>query len=115
MPTKITAQNGKTFKQNIVMTTPTCAVQIVGRKVVGDTVYLTVKTFAPGRISGSGSGLAKVYRHLGAAHQTATLKVPLAGAGLRRGRPFNVRVRVGFVPSNGGIPNSIAYQTVTFG
>jgi hypothetical protein len=115
MPTKITAQNGRTFKQNTVMTTPTCPVQIVGRKVVGNTVYLTVKTFAPGRISGSGSGLSKVYRHLAAAHNTATLKVPLSGAGLRRGRPFSVRVRVGFVPANGGIPNSIAYQTVTFG
>jgi len=115
MPTKITAQNGKVTNQNTVMTTPTCRVQIVGRKVVGNDVYLTVKTYAAGRISGSGPGLSKVYRHLAQAHNTATLIVPLSGAGRFRGRPFSVRVRVGFVPSSGGIPNSIAYQTVTFG
>ncbi len=115
MPTTITGENGKKITQNTVMTTPTCGVQIVGRKVVGDIVYLTVKTFAPGRISGSGAGLSRTVRHLRAAHATATLKVPLSGAGRGRGRPFSVRVRVGFVPSNGGIPNSAAFQTVTFG
>jgi hypothetical protein len=114
MPTTITAQNGKTFKQQTRIKVPSCPVEIVGRKVVGNTVYVTVRTFAAGRISGGGTDLARVYRHLNAAATTATLKVPLSGAGLYRGRPFTARVRVGFVPKAKG-PSSVAYQTVTFG
>ena len=31
-----------------------CGVRIVGHKMVGNTAYMTVQTFAAGRISGSG-------------------------------------------------------------
>lgn len=113
-PTTITAQNGKVVKQNTKINVRGCPVMIVGRKVVGNTVILTIKTFAAGRISGSGSLLGTVYRHLGSAQNTATLRVPLSRAGLNRGRPFQTRVRVGFVPKHKG-PSSTAYVTVGFG
>jgi hypothetical protein len=113
-PTTITAQNGKVIKQNTKINVRGCPVMIVGRKVVGNSVILTIKTFAAGRISGSGSSLGTVYRHLGSAQNTATLRVPLSSGGLNRGRPFQTRVRVGFVPKHKG-PSSTAYATVTFG
>ena len=62
MPTTITGQNGKKFKQNTIIKVTGCGVRIVGHKVVGNTAYLTVKTFAAGRISGSGANLATVVR-----------------------------------------------------
>lgn len=112
MPTTITAQNGKTFKQNTVIAPTGCGVQIVGHKVIGNTAYLTVKTFAAGRISGTGSGLSSTYRTLGAASKAATLKVPLSSRGRARRRPFKVKLRVGFVPKKGA--HSAATVTVTF-
>jgi hypothetical protein len=42
------------------------------------------------------------------------MKVPLSRAGLRRHRPFKVRVRVGFVPSNRHESPSAAFVTVRF-
>ncbi len=113
MPTTITGQNGKKFKQNTIISPTGCGVQIVGRKAIGNTAYLTVKTFAAGRISGSGSGLATVVRHLNAASNATQLKVPLTSFGRSRGRPFSVQVRVGFVPKSKGA-SSVAYTTVTF-
>lgn len=112
MPTIITGQNGKQIKQNTPITPTGCGVQIVGHKVIGNTVYLTLKTFSAGRISGSGSGLSTTYRTLGAAHKTVTLKVPLSSAGRSRRRPFKVKVRVGFVPKKGA--HSSATVTVSF-
>jgi hypothetical protein len=111
MPTTITGQNGKVIKQNTKINVTDCGVRIVGHKVIGNTAYLTVKTFAAGRISGSGSNLASVFRHLNGAVNAATLKVPL-----RRGahRPLTTRVRVGFVPNRKG-PSSAAFVTVRFG
>jgi len=113
MPTTITAQNGKSIKQNTIISPTGCGVQIVGRKAIGDTAYLTVKTFAAGRISGSGSGLVTVARHLDAASNATQLKVPLSGSGRSRGRPFSLQVRVGFVPKKKGA-TSVAYTSVTF-
>lgn len=113
MPTTITGQNGKTVKQNTIIKPVGCPVQVIGQKVIGNTAYLTVKTFAAGRISGSGSGLATVYRHLKGASNAAKLDVPLSSAGRSRERPFRVQVRVGFVPKTGHA-TSVAYQTVTF-
>ena len=52
MPTTITGQNGKQVKQNTKIAVTGCGVRIVGHKVVGNTAFLTVKTFAAGRISG---------------------------------------------------------------
>ena len=65
MPTTITGQNGKMVKQNTKIAVSNCPVQIVGKKVVGNTAYLTIQTYSAGRISGSGPNLVTVARHLG--------------------------------------------------
>ncbi len=114
MPTTITGQNGKQFKQNTKLAVANCPVTIVGQKVVGNTAYLTVRTYSAGRISGSGPNLATVARQLGSAQKTASLKVPLTSAGRSKGRPLRVRVRVGFFPKKKGAATSVAYTTVTF-
>jgi hypothetical protein len=110
MPTTITGQNGKVVKQNTRITVAGCGVRIVGAKVIGNVAYLTVRTFAAGRISGSGAQLATVFRHLGSAANATTLKVPL-----RRGAhgPLNTRIRVGFVPKGRG-SSSAAFVSVRF-
>jgi hypothetical protein len=113
MPTTIVAQNGLQVKQNTKTSVTGCGVRIVGHKVVGNTAYITVQTFAAGRVSGGGSNLATVYRHLNRAERIATLKVPLSRRGQSRGRPLRARLRVGFVPKKKGA-NSVAYVTVTF-
>jgi hypothetical protein len=113
MPTTITAQNGKVFKQTTVIKPTNCGVQVVGHRVVGNTAYVTVKTFAAGRISGSGRGLSTRYRRFNAAKNAVTLKIPLSNAGRRRGRPFKLKVRVGFVPKKKGA-NSASFATVLF-
>jgi hypothetical protein len=115
MPTTIVGQNGTTFKQNTTIKINNCPVRIVGHKIVGDTAYITVQTYAAGRISGSGSNLATTYRKLGKAEKTATLKVSLSRAGQRRGRPLRVKLRVGFVPKTKSVGNSASTTTVTFG
>jgi hypothetical protein len=114
MPTTITGQNGKQIKQNTRINVTNCPVEIVGSRVVGNNAVLTVRTYEAGRISGSGSGLDTVVRHLNGATRNASLTVPLSNEGLSRGRPFSVRVRVGFVPKRSGVSNSIAYTNVTF-
>src|SRR4029077_17689634 len=50
MPTTITGWNGASFKQNTIVKVSGCGVRIVGHKVVGQVAYLTVQTFAAGRI-----------------------------------------------------------------
>jgi len=115
MPTTMTAQNGLTFKQTTTIKVRNCPVRIAGSKVIGNTAYLSVQTYEPGRISGKGTDLATVFRHLGSPQHSASLKVSLSSAGRRRGRPFSVKVRVGFVPKKKGAPSSVAYRTVRFG
>jgi hypothetical protein len=111
MPTTITGQNGKVVKQKTKIGVNGCGVQIVGHKVIGRTAYITVRTFAAGRISGKGSGLGTVFRHLRTAVKATTLKVPL-----RRGAhgPRRVRLRVGFLPSNRKLGSSASTVTVFF-
>jgi hypothetical protein len=108
MPTTITGQNGKTTKKNTIIGVSNCGVQIVGHKVVGRTVFLTVKTFAAGRITGSGKGLGTARRSLNAASRAVTLKVPL-----RHGKPFKTKVKVSFTPKRKGARSS-ATVTVRF-
>ena len=114
MPTTMTGQNGTTVKQNTVIKVNTCGVRVVGHKVVGKTAYITVQTYAPGRISGSGASLATRFRKLAKAQKKVTLKVPLSRRGQGRHRPFKVRLRVGFVPKAKGQPSSAAFVTVRF-
>lgn len=111
MPTIITGQNGKQIKQNTPISPTGCGVQIVGHRVVGNTVYLTIKTFAAGRISGAGAGLTTKFRSLNAASKATTLKLPLSRGGRSRRKPFKVKVRVGFVPKKGA--HSTATVTVS--
>ena len=113
MPTIITGQNGKQNKYSTVIAPTGCGVQIVGHKVVGNTAYLTIRTYAAGRISGSGKGLSTIRRTLGAASKATTLKVPLSSGGRSKGRPFKAKIRVGFVPKKPGA-HSVATVTVTF-
>ncbi len=91
MPTTITGQNGKVVKQNTKIRVTNCGVRIVGQKTAALAAYLTVQTYSAGRISGSGSSLATVYRYLGGAVKSASLKVPLTRGALFRGRPFSVK------------------------
>jgi hypothetical protein len=112
MPTTITAQNGKQVKQKTKIEATGCPVRIVGHKVIGNTAYLTIQTYAAGRISGSGRHLQTVFRSLNKAVHATTLKVPLA-RGTRR--PLQTRIRVGFRPKKRGTaPTSSAFVTVRF-
>lgn len=114
MPTTMTGQNGTTVKQNTIIKVNTCGVRIVGHKVVGSTAYVTVQTFAPGRISAKGASVSTRFRRLARAQKKVTLKVPLSGRGRSRHRPFKVRLRVGFVPKAKGQPSSVSFVTVRF-
>lgn len=114
MPTTITGQNGTVVKQNTNIAVSSCGVRIVGHKVVGNTAYLTVQTYAPGRISGKGSGAATTFRKLAKAQKKATLKVPLSRGARSRHRPFKVRLRIGFVPKAKGGKSSVSFVTVSF-
>ena len=114
MPTVITAQNGKQFKQKTKINVKNCGVQIVGKKVVGNTAFLTVKTFGAGRIRGTGSGVSGVSRSFGSAQNAASLKIPLSSGGRSRHRPFRVKLRVSFTAKSRSVGNSSATTTVTF-
>jgi hypothetical protein len=114
MPTTITGQNGKVVKQNTKIKVSNCGARIVGHKVVGTTAYLTVQTFAPGRLSASGANIGRVFRTLRSATKTATLKVSLTSAGRRKHRPLKVNVRVGFVPNQRGAATSASSVTLVF-
>ncbi len=111
MPTTMTAQNGKTFKQNTIINVGGCPVEIVGRKVVGNFVYITARVPAAGRVTASGTYVNKTTKKAKKAHQKVTLKVPLNGAG-RSKKPLTVHVRIGFVPKKG--KHSTAHTKVTF-
>jgi hypothetical protein len=114
MPTEITGQNGKVVKSNTIISVSGCSVKVVGHKVIGNTAFLTVKTFGPGRISGSGGGLKTVSRSLSKASNATTLKVQLSSAGRGKRRPFKTKIRVGFVPKGKTAIRSNAFVTVTF-
>ncbi len=116
MPTTLIGQNGFKVTQKTNLAVVGCPVRIAGQKTVGNTAYITVQTYAAGRISGSGSNLKTVYRKLGKAEKTATLKVPLSNAGARKGKPLKVKLRVGFVPKtkSSGNGDSASTTTVTF-
>jgi hypothetical protein len=114
MPTTVVSQNGVTFKQNTTIKVRNCPVMVVGHKTAGDTAYLTVRTFEPGRVSGKGSGLATTFRKFSKTQKAASLRVSLSSAGRRRGRPFKTKIRVGFVPKAKGKPTSVTYVTVVF-
>jgi hypothetical protein len=114
MPTTMTGQNGGTFKQNTIISVAGCGVRIVGHKVIGNTAYITVQTYAAGRISGSGSGLKTVYRKLSRAYKTVSLIVPLSSRARGKRRPLHISLRVGFLPKAAKGAHSSAKVKVTF-
>jgi hypothetical protein len=114
-PTTLTAQNGLQLKQTTRIMPTGCGVQILSKKVSGNTVHLKVKTFEAGRISGSGSNLSTVARWLNGAVESTGLDVSLSSQGRSKHKPLKVKVRVGFYPKKKGAPTSTAYTTVVFG
>ncbi len=99
MPTEMTGQNGKLFKQNTRINVKGCGVKVVGKKVVGGTVFLTVKTFGKGRITGSGRGVSTRSRSFNSAQNGAALKLPRTGGG-------TTTIRVRFQSKQHGVPSS---------
>jgi hypothetical protein len=111
MPTEITGQNGKVVKKTNRIEVKECGVKVVGKKVIRGTVYLTVKTFGKGRITGSGSGLSRRSRTFGKAQNTALLKLPLTSSGRRR---HKVKAKVTFKSKQRGVISSKTTVTVKF-
>ena len=64
MPTTITGQNGKRQTETRIGVSG-CGVQIVGHKVIGNTAYLTFRTFARRTHHGSGRNVTTVYAQPG--------------------------------------------------
>ncbi len=113
MPTTITAQNGKVFKQNAKIQPTNCPIQIIGHKTVGNEARITFQTYAAGRISASGRGLVTTANnHSGAVK--ATIHVHLTSSA-RQHKPKTVKVRIGFFPKKKGGESSAAFQSVRFG
>jgi hypothetical protein len=109
MPTTITAQNGKVFKQNTVITVSGCPMTILSSKAKGNKALITIRVPEAGRVSGGGSNLGTVYKYPGKA-QKVTLEVPVKTGR----RPIVVRVRIGFVPKAKGKKTSSDYTSVLF-
>ena len=109
MPTTITAQNGKVFKQNTAIAVAACPVTVVSSKAKGKKAVVTVKVPEAGRVSGGGSNLKTVYNYPGKA-KNVIVEVPLTTGA----RPIVVRVRIGFVPKAKGKKSSTVYATVRF-
>jgi hypothetical protein len=112
MPTTITGQNGVVVQKQTIISPSECGVQILKQKVKGNTAYVTVETYAAGRVSISGNGLSTTRKTFTAAKKTVTIKVPLSRSARRRRRPFKIEVRVGFVPKQRGAKVSSASQSV---
>ncbi len=114
-PTTIISQSGKKITQKTKISVRNCPVAIVGHSTSGATARVTVQAPAAGRISGSGTDLQFVSRHLSKAGR-ATLNVPLTRTGVEVLRKFGrlqLKLRVGFVPKSGH-KTSKTHTTVTF-
>jgi hypothetical protein len=107
MPTTITAQNGKVFKQNTKINVTGCPVTVVSHTSKKGKAVVVVRAPEAGRVSGGGSSLKTVYKYP-SKQQNVTLEVPLKTSR----RPVTVRVRVGFTPKAKGKKSSTAYATV---
>jgi hypothetical protein len=109
MPTTITAQNGKTMKQNTIVAVSACPVTVLSSHAKGNKAVVTVKAPAAGRVSAGGTNLKTIYKNSGKA-QKVTLEVPLTSGR----RPLTVSVRIGFVPKAKGQKTSVAHAVVRF-
>jgi hypothetical protein len=119
MPTTITGQNGKQVVRRITVSTSDCGVRIVGRKVRGRTVTLTLKVPGAGRVRASGRGMRTASRTVRKAGRTM-LKAKLSKRGVRMLRARHGRrharltlpIHVGFTPAKGKASKATA--SVTF-
>ncbi|HEV7938950.1 MAG TPA: hypothetical protein VGP18_13120 [Solirubrobacteraceae bacterium] len=107
MPTTITAQNGKVFKQNTKINVTGCPVTVVSHAAKKGKAVVVVRVPEAGRVSGGGSNLKTVYKNP-AKQQNVTLEVPVTSSR----RPLSVKVRVGFTPKAKGKKTSTAFATV---
>lgn len=116
MPTTITAQNGMQIKQSTPIAVLHCGVQILGHRLRGRSLLVTLRTFAAGRVSLGGRNLRTVYRKLNKA-STITIAVPLSRSGLarlsHRGRKLPIRLRAGFVPALRSNSDTTTFSTFT--
>ncbi|MGA9313630.1 MAG: hypothetical protein WBV77_03265 [Solirubrobacteraceae bacterium] len=107
MPTTITAQNGKVFKQNTKINVTACPVTVVSHAAKNGKAVVVVRAPEAGRVSGGGSNLKTVYKYP-SKQQNVTLEVPVTSSR----RPLSVKVRVGFTPKAKGKKTSTAFVTV---
>jgi hypothetical protein len=107
MPTTITAQNGKVFKQNTKIAVTGCPITVVSHTSKKGKAVVVARVPEAGRVSGGGSNLKTTYKYP-SKQQNVTLEVPLSTSR----RPITVKVRVGFTPKAKGKKTSTAYATV---
>jgi hypothetical protein len=118
MPTTITAQSGKVFKQETRIAVSGCGVRILSHHVAKKKLVIKVRTLGGGLITVTGKGLRKTTRRV-AKSSTVTFKIPLTKSGTRalRKHPhkaLSVSVRVAFKPSANGSTASAALATAKF-
>jgi hypothetical protein len=118
MPTTITAQSGKVFKQETRIAVSGCGVRILSHHVAKKKLVIKVRTLGGGLITVTGKGLRKTTRRV-AKSSTVTFKIPLTKSGTRalRKHPhkaLSVSVRVAFKPSAKGSTASAALATAKF-
>ncbi|HEY5286418.1 MAG TPA: hypothetical protein VIJ50_04870 [Solirubrobacteraceae bacterium] len=107
MPTTITAQNGKVFKQNTKIAVTGCPVTVVSHTAKKGKAVVVVRVPEAGRVSGGGSNLKTVYKYP-SKQQNVTLEVPVTSSH----RPLTMKVRIGFTPKAKGKKSSTVYTTV---
>jgi hypothetical protein len=115
MPTVITAQNGAQVKQDTAISVIGCGVRILRRRLVHDTLLLTIQTIAAGRVRAGGNDLRSVSATI-RKPATMTLKVPVGPRGqaaLGRHRKLELHVRVSFAPAGKGQASSSASTAFT--
>lgn len=115
MPTTIIAQNGKKVVQKTRIHVSECPVEVVKRKVKGDTVALTVKAPSAGKVSVSGKFLRRMGKTVKRAGRTR-LVARLSASGmsaLRAHGKLKVHIKVGFKPKRTSSHSSKAFVSAT--
>ncbi|HTZ88562.1 MAG TPA: hypothetical protein VMB05_18010, partial [Solirubrobacteraceae bacterium] len=117
MPTTLTAQNGKTLKQNTQIAATGC-LPILKHKVKGHHVTITVKVPQAGRVRFSGEHMG-IETRFPKRSQKVTVTLPLTSPGgtkaLRKHHNnLKVKLRVGFIAKAKNGASFTSYATVTF-
>jgi hypothetical protein len=115
MPTTITAQNGRTIKQNTKIAVGGCPLRILSERVRGHKAFIVVRAPAAGTVAAAGRNLTAAGRRPRKA-QNVTLVLGLSHAGLRalaKHHPLVLRARVRFVPKTTGKVAAALLEPVT--